>query len=64
MAWSYPEPFPEFVAITGYLAFYPARIECWIDDERVRPQPSEFYGGWVTDEIVGPFKGEPGTGHW
>ncbi|MEZ5259790.1 MAG: DUF427 domain-containing protein [Ilumatobacteraceae bacterium] len=57
------EPFPEFVAITGYLAL-PGSHRV-LDRRRASPpQPSEFYGGWVTDEIVGPFKGEPGTGHW
>ena len=47
------------------LIAHPGRVDgCFLDDERVRPQPGEFYGGWVTDEIKGPFKGEPGTGHW
>ncbi|MEM8745753.1 MAG: DUF427 domain-containing protein [Actinomycetota bacterium] len=64
IGWDYPEPFPEFLSIAGYLAFYPAKIECRIDDEVVRPQAGGFYGGWVTDEIVGPYKGEPGTGSW
>lgn len=64
VAWSYPEPFLEFEAIAGYVSFYPGRLECFVDDERVRPQPGGFYGGWVTDEVVGPFKGEPGTGTW
>jgi uncharacterized protein (DUF427 family) len=63
-AWSYPEPFTEFEPIRGYLAFYPSAVECWVDDERVRPQPGRYYGGWVTSEILGPFKGEPGTGGW
>lgn len=44
--------------------FYPSRVECLVDGERVLAQPGEFYGGWVTSRIVGPFKGEPGTGHW
>jgi uncharacterized protein (DUF427 family) len=63
-AWSYPEPFAEFEAIRGFIAFYPNAVECLIDDERVRRQPGHYYGGWVTSEIVGPFKGEPGTGGW
>ena len=51
--------------LRDYLAFYPGRVDgCFLDGERVRPQPGEFYGGWVTDDIKGPFKGEPGTGHW
>jgi uncharacterized protein (DUF427 family) len=64
IAWSYPNPNPPFEAIAGYFSFYPARLECFVDGQRVRPQPGEFYGGWVTSEIVGPFKGEPGTWHW
>ena len=63
-AWSYPEPLPRFAAIKDYLAFYPGKVECHVDGERVRAQPGGFYGGWITDEIVGPFKGEPGTAGW
>jgi uncharacterized protein (DUF427 family) len=63
-AWSYEVPTPEFAAISGYLSFYPGRVACTVDSERVRPQPGAFYGGWVTDEIVGPYKGEAGTGGW
>ena len=64
-AWTYTEPSAAFQALKGYLAFYPGRVDAaYLDDERVRPQPGEFYGGWITDDIVGPFKGEPGTGHW
>lgn len=63
-AWTYPAPFEAFSQIADYFAFYPARVECWLGDERVRPQPGGFYGGWVTSEIVGPFKGELGTGGW
>ncbi|MGB5304753.1 MAG: DUF427 domain-containing protein [Gammaproteobacteria bacterium] len=63
-AWSYPEPFPEFAAIRDYLAFYPSRLACYVDGERVRAQAGGFYGGWITAGIVGPFKGEPGTSGW
>ncbi len=63
-AWSYPDPFPEFEAIRDFLSFYPARAECLVDGERVRPQPGGFYGGWLTDEIVGPVKGDPGSSGW
>lgn len=63
-AWSYPEPLAEFAAIKAYLAFYPDRLECYVDGERVRAQAGGFYGGWITDDIVGPFKGEPGTAGW
>ena len=64
VAFAYDDPRPGFEAIAGYLSFYPGRVECWLDDERVRPQPGGFYAGWITDDIAGPVKGEPGTGHW
>lgn len=60
-AWSYPDPFEEFEAIKNYYSFYPAKVKCLLDGEEVRPQPGGFYGGWITDEIVGPVKGEPGV---
>jgi uncharacterized protein (DUF427 family) len=63
-AWSYPAPYAGFLAIRNYLAFYPDRMECYVDGERARAQAGGFYGGWTTDEIVGPFKGEPGTSGW
>jgi uncharacterized protein (DUF427 family) len=62
--WSYPDPKPAFVTIKDYLSFYPGRVECYLGAERVRPQEGGFYGGWITDEIVGPFKGSPGTSGW
>jgi uncharacterized protein (DUF427 family) len=64
VGWSYPEPFPGFEAIRNYFAFYPAPLECFVDGIRVLPQPGRFYGGWVTPELVGPFKGEPGSETW
>ena len=64
VGWSYPSPTQAFAEIAGYFSFYPGRAECYVDEERVRPQAGGFYGGWVTDEIVGPHKGEPGTGGW
>lgn len=64
-AWSYPHPSPGFEAITDHLAFYASRIDlCFVDDERVMPQAGDFYGGWITSDIVGPFKGSPGTSGW
>ncbi len=64
-AWFYPQPTPAFEVIKDYLAFYPGLMdECYVADERVKPQPGGFYGGWITSEIVGPFKGEPGTWGW
>ncbi len=64
IGWLYADPSPAFAAIHRHVSFYPGRIPCFVNGERVRPQPGEFYGGWITDRVVGPFKGEPGTGHW
>jgi len=65
VAWSYPHPTLAFKEMAGYLAFYAGPMDtCTVDGERVRPQPGNFYGGWITDDIVGPFKGEPGTMGW
>ena len=63
-AWSYPAPSASFQAIRDYIAFYPARLACFVGGIRVDPQPGRFYGGWITPEVVGPFKGEPGTEGW
>jgi uncharacterized protein (DUF427 family) len=57
-AWSYATPDRGFEAITGQLAFYASRVdECFVDEERVAPQAGSFYGGWITADIEGPFKG-------
>ena len=64
IAWSYAKPFFEFEAITNHFAFYPQYFDCFVGDEKARPQPGQFYAGWITDNLAGPFKGEPGTGHW
>jgi len=64
VAWSYPSPSRAFATLGDYTSFYPGRVACFVDGERVQPQPGGFYGGWMTAEIVGPVKGEPGTGHW
>ena len=63
-AWCYSEPFGDFAGLAGYYSFYPSRVECFVDEQRVRAQAGGFYGGWITDEIVGPFKGDSGTGAW
>jgi uncharacterized protein (DUF427 family) len=64
-AWSYHDPAPAFQSIRGHLAFYPSRVEaCFVDGERVAAQEGDFYGGWVTKNIVGPFKGGSGTWGW
>ena len=64
-AWSYPTPTPEFESLRGHLAFYAERFDaCFVDDERVTPQPGDFYGGWITSREAGPFKGVPGSRFW
>ncbi len=64
-AWHYPEPNEAYAELRDHIAFYAGRVDAaYLDDERVRPQGGGFYGGWVTDEIEGPFKGEPGTEGW
>jgi uncharacterized protein (DUF427 family) len=64
-AWSYPDPSPAFASIRDHLAFYPSRVdECTVDGEVVHAQPGDFYGGWITGDIIGPFKGDPGTMGW
>jgi uncharacterized protein (DUF427 family) len=64
VGWSYPDPISDFKILKGHISFYPGRVDCYVDGEKVRPQPGEFYGGWITEDVVGPFKGERGTGHW
>ena len=65
VAWAYPDPTPGFESLKGHIAFYPSRMDnCWIDGEKVEAQKGDFYGGWVTSEIVGPFKGGAGTWGW
>jgi len=64
-AWCYPDPTPQFRAIAGYLAFYAHLMDaCFVDEELVDSQTGDFYGGWITQDIVGPFKGGPGTWGW
>jgi uncharacterized protein (DUF427 family) len=64
-AWSYPSPNPLYSAIRHHFAFYPSRVDaCFVGEERVRPQAGDFYGGWITSNIVGPFKGGSGTSGW
>jgi uncharacterized protein (DUF427 family) len=64
-AWFYPQPSPGYEQLAGHIAFYPGRVDaCFLDDEQVAPQPGDYYGGWITADIVGPFKGAPGTTGW
>lgn len=63
--WSYESPAPGFEPMAGYIAFYASRMDaCYVGDEQVQPQPGDFYGGWITSDIVGPFKGGAGTWGW
>jgi len=64
-AWSYPTPSPGYGELAGAVAFYPGRMDsCTVGGVLVTPQAGGFYGGWITPEIVGPYKGEPGTSGW
>lgn len=64
-AWTYVETYPEYASLAGHFGFYPAKLDCTVDGEAVVPQPGGYYGGWVTPEIVGPFKtGDPSTAWW
>lgn len=64
-AWCYHHPSPAFQEIAHYIAFYPSKLEgCYLDGKLVEAQPGDFYGGWISDDIVGPFKGGPGTWGW
>jgi uncharacterized protein (DUF427 family) len=61
IGWRYPKPYPEFAQWANYVSFYPARVQCLVDGELVRAQNGKFYGGWITDDVVGPFKGDAGV---
>jgi uncharacterized protein (DUF427 family) len=64
-AWTYEAPLPGYEELTGTISFYASRTDaCYVGEERVEPQPGDFYGGWITSDIVGPFKGGPGTMGW
>jgi len=64
-AWYYPNPVSEYAEIKNYVAFYANKMEaCFVDNERVDAQAGSFYGGWITANIQGPFKGGPGTAGW
>ena len=64
-AWFYPAPTDPFALIKDYIAFYPSRVDaCFIAGERVIAQEGDYYGGWITSNIVGPFKGGAGTAGW
>ena len=63
--WSYDSPTRGFEEIKGYLCFYAGPWDCFVNGERVEPQPGDFYGGWMTSEIErSTVKGGPGTWGW
>jgi uncharacterized protein (DUF427 family) len=63
--WYYPAPVKDFAELKNYLAFYPQKMDaCYVNDELVIPQPGKFYGGWITKDVVGPFKGSEGSEGW
>ena len=65
VAWAYPEPTVNFAVIKDYLAFYAHPMDaCYVGEDLVTPQPGNFYGGWITPDIVGPFKGVPNSWGW
>ncbi|MDH5427203.1 MAG: DUF427 domain-containing protein [Nitrospirota bacterium] len=64
-AWCYPHPREGYEVISDYFAFYPGKVDaCYVGKQKVKPQPGDFYGGWITSHILGPFKGEAGTEFW
>jgi uncharacterized protein (DUF427 family) len=64
-AWFYRDPTPPFAGIADYVSFYPSKMDgCWVGGEKVEAQEGDFYGGWITSYIVGPFKGATGTWGW
>jgi uncharacterized protein (DUF427 family) len=64
-AWSYASPSQAYLVLRDHLAFYPQRVDCcFVAGEQVRPQEGDFYGGWITSNLDGPFKGGPGTRGW
>ena len=65
VAWRYCDPTPDFTDIQDYYSFYARPMDaCYVDGELVTPQAGSLYGGWITRDVVGPFKGEPGTMGW
>lgn len=65
VGWFYPDPVPAYACLLDHIAFYPSRMDvCLLDDEIVEAQDGDFYGGWITSDLFGPFKGAPGTLAW
>ena len=65
VAWFYPEPAAGYEALGDHVAFYPGRVDAaWMGEELVHAQEGDFYGGWITSDLTGPFKGAAGTSGW
>jgi uncharacterized protein (DUF427 family) len=65
VAWTYPSPAAGYEALRDHIAFFPGRVDgAWLGDERVHAQEGDFYGGWITSDLIGPFKGPAGTAGW
>ncbi len=65
VAWFYPDPAPRYAVLRDHIAFYPGRVDAaWLGNELVEAQEGDFYGGWITSAVSGPFKGPPGTWGW
>lgn len=65
LAWTYPQPSKSFADIVNYLSFYASKVDaCFVNEEQVAAQAGDFYGGWITSNLEGPFKGAPGTSGW
>ncbi len=65
VGWTYPNPSAAYAGLRNHISFYPGRVDgAWLDDELVEAQPSDFYGGWITADLIGPFKGPAGTLTW
>ena len=62
--WRYVRMFSEFIELFEWPSFYPNRLLCFVGKQKVEPQPGGYYGGWVTDNLVGPIKGDPDSGDW
>ena len=65
VAWFYTNPTETFLPLKDYVTFFAHPMDaCYVDGEKVEPQPGNFYGGWITKDVVGPFKGIPGSWGW
>lgn len=65
VAWYYPAPNKAYPALKDHLCFYASKVDtCYVNDEKIQAQTGDFYGGWITANIKGPFKGGPGTFGW